>query len=56
MDSFFTFLQLIKDECSSLLQVVPPFISVTILAALSFILILGVMRIWALIIDDIPFI
>lgn len=56
MESFFQFIDLIKEECSSLLQVVPLYVSFTIVAALSFVVILGVMRIWALVLDDIPFI
>jgi len=56
MDSFFNFIDLIKTECSSLLMIMPLYVSVCIVAALGFIVILGVMRIWALVLDDVPFI
>lgn len=56
MSNFLDFIGLIIAEVQTLLSVVPIYVSVTIVAALSFVTILAIMRVVALIEDDIPFI
>lgn len=56
MNSFIEFLGYLKTELAGLLSVVPVEISITVMTALTFVMVLGFMRIIALVEDDIPFI
>lgn len=56
MNTFFDFISLIKNELISLAEVVPAEVTITIGAALTFIIVLGMLRIVALVEDTIPFV
>lgn len=56
MSNFLDFIGMIIAEVETLLSVVPVYVSITIGVALTFITVLAIMRVIALIEDDIPFI